>query len=427
MKTFLVGGAVRDMLLNHPCHDYDYVVIGASIELMLNLGYKQVGKDFPVFLDLLGNELALARTEQSIGSGYNDFTFATNAVTLEQDLMRRDLTINAIAYDQQFEQVIDPFGGVDDIKNNILRCVNPESFIEDPLRVLRLARFCAKFPDFSVDKSTLKLCQKMVEDNMLDHLTAERVGAELIKTLETTKQPSRFFYFLKMCGALKIIFPELDCLGYVPAGNFIHHPEGDAFTHTMQVLDACYAVVGNDPTTLFAAIVHDLGKGTTSEHLLPHHYGHEDRGILLVEDVCGRFKLPSAYQFIGRLVSKYHTHIHNFNQLNPKTIVKMFNELKCDQVLLHLKSLTTVSEADSRGRSSFYANRSYPNAQLAIRAGSAFNLVKARNICTKDQLVQGKIVSILVYKARIDAISEVLKQTQLPSLPEISATVFSGS
>ncbi|MDO9477684.1 MAG: multifunctional CCA addition/repair protein [Pseudohongiella sp.] len=349
MKIYLVGGAVRDSLLNLSGSDRDWVVVGASIEEMLALGYKPVGKDFPVFLHpKTGEEYALARTERKSGKGYKGFTvYAAPDVTLEEDLQRRDLTINAMAMDDQ-QQLVDPWGGQRDLALKHLRHVSP-AFGEDPLRVLRVARFAARFAHlgFVVAPDTHQLMCSMVEEGELEHLIAERVWREMDTALGET-DARVFIEVLHACGALHVLLPELDRLFGVPQPPK-WHPEIDTGLHTLMVLDqACR--LSNDKTVRFAALMHDLGKGTTPTAELPRHIGHETRGVKLIDKVCRRLRVPTAYAELASLASQFHTHCHQALVLRPDTVLKLFESLDAFRRAERFEKFLLVCEADARGR-----------------------------------------------------------------------------
>ena len=303
MKIYLVGGAVRDKLLGLEPHEYDWVVVGARTEDMLKAGYQQVGKDFPVFLHPeTHDEYALARTERKTAPGYHGFdVHASPEVTLEEDLLRRDLTINAIAEDEQ-GNIIDPFNGRADLEAGLLKHVSP-AFTEDPVRILRIARFAARFAQwgFHVAHSTNKLMRNMVANGEVDALVPERVWAETLKALGTD-HPEKFFTVLRGCGALERIYPEIDALFGIPQPEK-YHAEIDTGIHVMMVLQqAC--LLSKKPTTRFAALTHDLGKAATPEDILPSHHGHEERGIQLVKDLCKRIKAPNEYRDLAVQTAK---------------------------------------------------------------------------------------------------------------------------
>lgn len=321
-KIYLVGGAVRDKLMGLTPKDNDYVVVGSTPEEMLAEGFQQVGADFPVFLHPeTKEEYALARTEVSTGPGYLDFKVDFNPnTTIEEDLKRRDLTINAIAIDMETGALVDPYSGMDDIKKRVLKMVNPNAFEEDPVRVFRLARFKARFPAFEIDDATYG---KAMDMYTLD-VTPERVGIEFMKALQTV-QPSKFFDTLGGMGHTHFFDEVFELIGVPQPLKW--HAEGDAFTHTMMVLDA--AARDNMPIeVLFGALVHDLGKGTTYADILPSHHGHEERGVPLVAKFVDRLKLGNEFKRIGQMVARYHTHVHNVYKLNPKTFVKVFDDIK---------------------------------------------------------------------------------------------------
>lgn len=411
MKKYLVGGAVRDMISGRLSADRDYVIVGAThenINDMINAGYEQVGNDFPVFLHpVTKDEYALARIERKTGVGYNGFEFETENVTIEQDLSRRDLTINAIAYDEQTKEFIDPFNGTDDIKNKTLRHVTHEAFVEDPVRVLRIARFLARWADYDVAKETVDLCKQMVASGEMNHLTAERVWKETEKALASAV-PSRYFVFLQIVGALEIIFPEVHAL-IGQTQPYQHHPEGDSFVHTMLVMDQFIGQA--EPVRVFCALTHDLGKGVTPKHKLPSHHGHEQAGVPIIDAMCDRLKIPNHYRDYAKLIAAYHTHIHNFDKLNAKTIVKMFDDtiLKRDEDAAYY--LAMVSEADSRGRTSFYQSRKYPNFRKSITVFNALMKVKLSKFKTPDEIKKMSVDEIkkFLYNTKIQTVKNTLK------------------
>lgn len=373
MEIYLVGGAVRDQLLGLPVKDRDWVVVGADAESLLSKGYQQVGKDFPVFLNPnTKEEYALARTERKSGKGYTGFIcdFSPN-ITLEQDLIRRDLTINAMAIDAQ-GNLQDPYQGKRDLDNRILRHVSP-AFSEDPLRVLRVARFAARFHHlgFNIAPETLQLMKNLTQSGELSHLTAERVWLETEKALNE-KHPEIYFEVLRQIDALKILFPELDALYGVPNPPQ-HHPEIDSFVHTMLVLQQAVKLTEHHPelnqsAVRFAAICHDLGKALTPKEILPHHYGHEQTGIKPTRHLCKRLKVPSYYQELAELTCEYHTHIHKAFELRPETVMKLFNRFDVWRKPKRFQEFLLVCLADTRGRTGFemreYPQRDYINALL---------------------------------------------------------------
>ena len=352
MKTYLVGGAVRDELLGYPYHEKDWVVVGATPDDMIDAGYQQVGKDFPVFLHPdTKEEHALARTERKTAPGYTGFTVhATPNVTLEQDLLRRDLTINAIAKDENGE-LIDPYGGLKDVERNILRHVSP-AFSEDPVRILRVARFAARYHHlgFVVAEDTMQLMKDMVNAGEVDALVPERVWQETVKALGE-RSPSRYIEVLRDCGALAVIFPELDCLFGVPQPEE-HHPEIDTGIHTLMVLQqACK--LSEDTEVRFAALMHDLGKGTTPKEEWPKHINHEARGADIVLDVCKRIRIPNNYRDLAERTARFHLHYHRALELKPSTVVKTLEQLDAFRKPERFEKFLLASEADARGRPGF--------------------------------------------------------------------------
>lgn len=326
MQFYKVGGAVRDKLLNRKVVDYDYVVVGATIEEMLSAGYTPVGKDFPVFLHpKTHDQYALARTERKMAKGYHGFQFfADKDVTLEEDLVRRDLTINAIAEDKD-GNLYDPYHGIEDLNNRVLRHVSP-AFAEDPLRVLRVARFAARYADygFTIADETMSLMQCLVDNDEVDALVAERVWQEVEKAL-SDENCWIFFKVLRQCDALKRLFPEIERLFGVPQSKQ-WHPEVDTGIHTLMVLEQA-SRLSKDPVVRFAALLHDLGKGITPKQEWPRHIAHESRGVPLVEALCQRLKVPKHFSALAVLVTKYHLNYHRIEELKASTIVDLFSKL----------------------------------------------------------------------------------------------------
>lgn len=375
MKIHLVGGAVRDALLGLSTSDRDWVVTGATPAQMQALGYRPVGKDFPVFLHPHSKEeYALARTERKSGHGYKGFVFnADPAVTLEEDLQRRDLTINAIARTED-GLLIDPWGGVRDLDARVLRHVSP-AFAEDPLRVMRVARFAARFAPlgFRVAPETLSLMRQLSSSGELQHLVAERVWQEMEKALGEPA-PAEFFRVLRECGALQVILPEVDALFGVPQPA-LHHPEIDTGVHVLMCLEQA-ARLSDDPVVRFATLVHDLGKGTTLPAYWPSHHGHEERGVALIAGLSERLRVPTRFTSIGRLVSQYHTHCHRAGQLRADTLLKLLEALDAFRRPLQLTQFLLACEADARGRTGF-EERPYPQAdrvRAAFAAASAIDI-----------------------------------------------------
>jgi tRNA nucleotidyltransferase (CCA-adding enzyme) len=378
MKTYLVGGAVRDELLDYPHKEKDWVVVGATPEEMLAAGFQQVGKDFPVFLHPeTKEEYALARTERKTSPGYKGFNVhATPDVTLEQDLLRRDLTINAIAKDEAGE-IIDPFDGLQDIHDRILRHVSP-AFTEDPVRILRVARFAARYLHlgFVVADETMQLMKQMVEDGEVDALVPERVWQEMEKALGE-RSPSRFIEVLRDCGALERILPELDRLFGVPQPEE-HHPEIDTGIHTLMVLQqACR--LSDDTEVRFAALMHDLGKGITPESEWPQHIEHEARGADIVLDVCKRLRTPNEYRDLAERTARFHLHYHRALELKPSTIVKTLEQLDAFRKPQRFEKFLLASEADARGRPG-HENQTFPQGDFFRKAFEAARQVDIQSL-----------------------------------------------
>jgi len=393
MKTYLVGGAVRDELLDYPHKEKDWVVVGATPDEMLTRGYQRVGKDFPVFLHPDSKEeYALARTERKTSPGYKGFNVhATPDVTLEQDLLRRDLTINALAKDEAGE-IIDPFNGLQDIHDRILRHVSP-AFTEDPVRILRVARFAARYQHlgFIVADETMQLMKQMVEDGEVDALVAERVWQEMEKALGE-RSPSRFIEVLRDCGALERILPELNRLFGVPQPEE-HHPEIDTGVHTLLVLQqACK--LSDDTEVRFAALMHDLGKGTTPQAEWPRHIEHEARGAEIVLDVCKRLRVPNEYRDLAERTARFHLHYHRALELKPSTVVKTLEQLDAFRKPQRFEKFLLASEADARGRPG-YENRSFQQGDFFRKA-----LKAARAVDIKSLVQQGYSNNELAGKIR---------------------------
>lgn len=382
MKIYLVGGYVRDQLLGLKTRDRDWVIVGATPEEMLKQDYRQVGKDFPVFLHPETNEeYALARTERKTAPGYSGFSFHAAAdVTLEEDLIRRDLTINAIALSND-DELIDPFNGQVDLKAKLLRHVSP-AFVEDPVRILRVARFAARFADlgFTIADETQKLMTKMVNNSEVDSLVPERVWQETMRAL-TEKTPARYFEVLRDCGALAKLFPEINQLWGVPQPEK-HHPEIDTGVHTMMVLTQA-AKLSNDPKVRFAALVHDLGKGTTPKKQWPKHIDHESRGVPLVEALCDRYRIPNDYRELAIIVTKFHLHYHRAAELRNNTFLKTLESLDAFRRPDRFKLFLLACEADSRGRTG-YEDKLFEQPEIYK---TAFNA--AKNINAKELVAQG--------------------------------------
>ncbi|MDX1838802.1 multifunctional CCA addition/repair protein [Legionella taurinensis] len=366
MKVYLVGGAVRDRLLGYPVKEQDWVVVGGTPEQLLQQGYQQVGKDFPVFLHPeTHEEYALARTERKKGPGYYGFDCQYDVnVTLEEDLLRRDLTINAMAMDEQ-GRLIDPYYGAKDLEGKWLRHVSP-AFAEDPVRVLRVARFAARYAHlgFRVADETRLLMYKMVNNGELHHLVAERVWQELQRAL-SEKNPDVFIMTLRSCGALSVILPEIQALFGVP-NTRRYHPEVDSGIHTLMVLQAAVELT-EDTTARFAALVHDLGKALTPMRQWPKHHGHEESGVSVIESLCHRLRVPAEYRKLAVLVSRFHLLIHRVEELRPQTIVKVLERTDAFRRPQQFEKLLTVCEADSLGKGkNCYGQRAFWRAMYAV-------------------------------------------------------------
>lgn len=360
-QIYLVGGAVRDQLLNHPYTEHDWVVVGATPQQLLDKGYQQVGRDFPVFLHPESREeYALARAERKVGSGYRGFeVHASPEITLEEDLLRRDLTINAIAQDSE-GNLIDPYGGVEDLNNRILRHVSP-AFVEDPVRVLRLARFYARYAPygFTVAPETAALVKQMIQSGELTHLIPERIWAELMKAL-SEERPDLFFSLLRELRALAVLFPEVDALFGVPQ-TAKYHPEIDSGTHTLMAL-AEAAKITDDLPTRFAVLCHDFGKALTPKEEWPSHKRHEIRGVPVTESFCQRLRVPKEFRDIAVKVTEFHLLMHQVFILRPKTILKLFLALDAIRRPINLERFINACMADARGRLHF-ENRPYPQKE----------------------------------------------------------------
>jgi tRNA nucleotidyltransferase (CCA-adding enzyme) len=345
MNTYLVGGAVRDKLLGYPVFERDWVVVGATPTELEVLGFQKVGVDFPVFLHPVSKEeYALARIERKMAPGYRGFVCdAHPKVTLEEDLKRRDLTINAMAIDTK-GNLIDPYHGQDDLRDKVLRHVS-KAFVEDPVRVLRVARFCARYYHlgFKVAEETRSLMYEMVQKGELDHLVKERVWQEWQRSLQE-RNPEQFILTLRACGALRVVLPELDALFGVPQGPF-HHPEIDAGIHSLMVLTATVGK-SSDPILRFAALVHDLGKVLTPMSGWPSHSGHDELGVIYIEQLCIRLRVPTEYRKFAQLVSRYHLRIHGVDALEPDAIVTALEKTDAFRNPDRFMQLLLICQAD---------------------------------------------------------------------------------
>jgi tRNA nucleotidyltransferase (CCA-adding enzyme) len=406
MEIYLVGGAVRDQLLNLPVGERDWVVVGASGKELEADGYKQVGKSFPVYLHPdTGEEYALARTEKKSGVGYHGFdVYAGEDVTLEQDLERRDLTINAIAEDEN-GALVDPFNGRQDIEKRILRHVSP-AFSDDPLRVLRVARFAARFGHlgFSVASETEQLLKDMAADGELAELVPERVWKETEKALRSPA-PQVYFELLHAWDALKFVYPEVDALFGVPQPEE-WHPEIDTGVHILLTLRAA-AKLSDELDVRFAALVHDLGKATSPKAELPRHAGHEKRSIKLIDKLCDRVGVPNRCRELGKLVAEFHTHVHRADNLRADTMLKVLNRCDAFRRPDRFESFLLACEADARGRAGL-EDRDYPQADVFRQAFSA-----ARNFHTTNLINEGFAGPALgeaIDRGRIEAIRAALNK-----------------
>ena len=403
MEIYLVGGAVRDKLLGLAVKDRDWVVVGATPEAMTARGFKIVGADFPVFLHPeTKEEYALARTERKSGRGYKGFTVYAGAdVTLEQDLARRDLTINAMAEDST-GRLIDLFNGAADLKRGILRHVSP-AFAEDPLRVLRVARFAARF-GYPVARETMTLMQSIVAAGEMEALVAERVWVEIERALGE-QQPVRFFELLRECGALQRLLPEVDALFGVPQPP-AHHPEIDTGVHTFMVL-AQAARLSADARVRFAALTHDLGKAATPVSEWPKHHGHEQRSVALVRTLCARLRVPNEFRDLAELVARFHTHCHRAAELRDDTLLETLEALDAFRRPERLEAFVLACEADARGRTGL-EDSPYPQADIFRRAHAAARAVDTSAITAGRS---GPEIGAAIRAARIDAVRAVRSAT----------------
>jgi tRNA nucleotidyltransferase (CCA-adding enzyme) len=402
MKIYLVGGAVRDELLGLPIKDKDYVVVAATPQQMVDKGFRPIGKDFPVFSHpKTHEEYALARTERKTSKGYHGFEFNTDiSVSLEDDLARRDLTINAMAKDTETGEIIDPFNGQEDLTHKVLRHVS-QSFVEDPVRILRIARFAARYAylGFKVHDTTQQLMQKMVENGEVDALVAERVWQELSKALNE-KTPSEFIKVLRPNGALKVLFPEFERLFGVPQTQK-WHPEIDTGIHCMMAMDKA-AKLDND--TAFAVFNHDLGKGITPKEILPSHKGHELAGVPLVEAVCERLKVPNKYKKLAMIVCRWHLHCHMAYDLRASTIDRLFNKTGAYQQSSQFEKFLQACQADATGRLGKEFAK-YPQADYLRKCLQAAEKVDVQALLDRGFL--GESLGMQITQERIKLIKRV--------------------
>lgn len=404
MQTYLVGGAVRDQLLNYPVKEKDWVVVGATVEEMLEQGFQQVGSDFPVFLHpTTRDEHALARTERNTAPGYKGFeVYASPEVTLEEDLFRRDLTINAMAQDTN-GNIIDPYNGRADLEKKLLRHVSP-AFSEDPVRILRVARFAARYAHlgFKVAAETNTLMQHMVDNGETDALVAERVWQEFHKALGE-RNPEVFIEVLKDCGALKVIFPEIDALFGVPQ-PIEHHPEIDTGIHTLMVLQqACRLTT--DRATRFAALCHDFGKALTAKENWPSHYGHEAKGIKPIQRMCKRLRIPNEYKELAVITAEFHLHVHRAFEIKYSTLLRTIEKLDGVRKPERYEKFLIACFADSRGRTG-YENNDYPQADHFRRALKIISEIDIQPF--RDAGLEGKDMANAIHTARESALKNNL-------------------
>ena len=418
MKIYAVGGAVRDALLGQRVQDRDWVVVGSTPEAMVARGFTPVGKDFPVFLHpQTREEYALARTERKTARGYKGFAVhADPGVTLEEDLARRDLTVNAMAVPEAVAQalqsgscdraeVIDPWGGLADVQAKLLRHVTP-AFAEDPVRILRVARFAARFTEFTVASETMALMRQMVTDGEVDHLVAERVWQELAKGLMSAK-PSRMFEVLRACGALRVLLPELDRLWGVPQ-RAEYHPEVDTGVHMMLVMDMAARL--NMPLSVrVACLMHDLGKGTTPADVLPRHIGHEGRSVKLLQKVCERLRVPTDCKELAEVVAREHGNIHRSAELNAEAVMRLLERCDAIRQAERFARVLQACECDARGRLGF-EEAAYPQAERLLKAQQAALSVDTGPIAqaAAAQGLKGPQIGAQIAMARVQAVAASL-------------------
>ncbi len=397
MKLYRVGGCVRDRLLGLAVKDVDWVVTGATEAQMLELGYKPIGKDFPVFLHPeTRQEYALARSERKTGPGYKGFAVSADpGTTIEQDLLRRDLTINAIAEDEQ-GNLVDPYGGREDIENRRLRHVSA-AFVEDPVRVLRVARFAARFHHlgFSIADETRDLIRQIGDSGELETLVAERVWSELVRALDEP-DPQIFFLSLRDCGVLSKLFPEIDALFGVPQ-TADYHPEIDSGEHLMLAL-AKSAELGLDNATRFAVLMHDLGKAETPAESLPRHPGHEQRGKALVKAFCQRWRAPKAYTELALITTEFHSLVHRAFEATPKTLLKLLTRADALRKPERFQQMLDACLADARGRGNF-ENSGYPQAPFLARLAERVRALDVSHL--QQQGFSGEQLAVEIRKARL--------------------------
>ena len=401
MDIYLVGGAVRDRLLGRPYQERDFVVVGATPDELLALGYRPVGKDFPVFLHPdTGEQYALARTERKTGPGYYGFaTRFSPDVTLEEDLARRDLTVNAMAQSASGE-IVDPHGGMRDLEARVLRHFSP-AFVEDPLRVLRVARFAARFAPlgFTVAPETLALLREIAASGELEALVPERIWVETERALGESR-PVAYFEVLRACGALAVVFPEVAALFGVPQPEK-WHPEVDTGVHTLQVLEVA-AALSPDTTVRFAALVHDVGKGLTPRSEWPRHIGHEEAGVNLIERLAARLKIPNEHRELAVMVARHHARVHRVGEQRPGTVLELLESTDAFRRGERFERFLLACEADARGRGPELRARPYPQAaQLRAARAAAASVRLDPAVIARDQ---GPVIAERMRAARIEAI-----------------------
>jgi tRNA nucleotidyltransferase (CCA-adding enzyme) len=416
MQVFVVGGAVRDALMGERVNDRDWVVVGSTPEAMSAQGFLPVGKDFPVFLHpQTREEYALARTERKTARGYKGFAVqADPSVTLEEDLARRDLTVNAMAVPEALAhalpstwtgQIVDPYGGQRDLQAKVLRHVT-HAFAEDPVRILRVARFAARFADFSVADETMALMRQMVEDGEVDHLVPERVWQELTKGM-MSERPSRMFEVLRACGALRVLLPELDRLWGVPQ-RAEYHPEVDTGVHMMMVMDMAARL--NTPLSVrVACLMHDLGKGTTAANVLPRHIGHEGRSVKLLQKVCERLRVPTEGKELAEVVAREHGNIHRSADLNAEAMMRLLERCDAFRQAERFERVLQACECDARGRLGF-EEAAYPQAARLLQAQKAALSVETAPIAQAAvaQGLKGPQIGVRITQARVKAVAASL-------------------
>ena len=416
MQVFVVGGAVRDALMGERVNDRDWVVVGSTPEAMSAQGFLPVGKDFPVFLHPKSREeYALARTERKTARGYKGFAVqAAPDVTLEEDLARRDLTVNAMAVSEALAHqppstwlghLVDPYGGQRDLQSKVLRHVT-EAFAEDPVRILRLARFAARFADFSVADETMALMRKMVEDGEVDHLVPERVWQELARGL-MSERPSRMFEVLRACGALRVLLPELNRLWGVPQ-RAEYHPEVDTGVHMMLVMDMAARL--NTPLSVrVACLMHDLGKGTTPADVLPRHIGHEGRSVKLLQKVCERLRVPTDCKELAEVVAREHGNIHRSAELNAEAVMRLLERCDAIRQAERFEQVLQACECDARGRLGF-DDTAYPQAERLLKAQRAALSVETAPIAQAAVALglKGPQIGTQIAMARVQAVAASL-------------------